>query len=81
MKYTWNNKNKRRFAEALKNCHNTIEEITQRIEAGLVESTGGGFQKLFMDAAEISLEKKKTTRKNWKKRKKSKNGLIMNAKF
>ena len=72
-KFKWNNENKRKFENTIKNCTNEIEEISQRIEAGLIESTGVKLQELFTRAAHQSLQIKNCKMdKNWKKRKKSK---------
>ena len=66
VRYKWDNKSKMKFTEALKNC-DIINDISQRIEGGLIDSTGEKIQKLFVDAAKISLDRKKNIRKNAKK--------------
>ena len=81
-RFKWDAKNKKRFVDALKNSLDEIDDITQRIEAGLINSTGEKFQSLFSNAAQFSLENKQNRAdKNWKKRKKSKSGLIKNVKI
>ena len=72
VRYKWDKNYKRKFIEALKINDMLIDNITQRIEAGLIDSTGEKIQKLFLDAAKASLESKKIFDKNWKKNKKSK---------
>ena len=57
VKYKWDKNNKKKFIDALKNSDNLINDISQRIEAGLIDSTGEKIQKLFLDADEISLGK------------------------
>ena len=50
-----------------------IEEISQRLEAGLINSTGVNIQNIFSAAAKkVFREKKSNISKDWKKRKKSK---------
>ena len=72
VKYKWDKNYKRKFIEALKINDNLIDDISQRIEAGLIDSTGEKNQKRFLDAAKESLESKKIFDKNWKKNKNSK---------
>ena len=72
-KFKWDNNKKKQFMEELQNSINEIEDISQRIDAGLISSTGEKIQKLFIDAAHNTFGKKRSnSRKNWKKRKKSK---------
>ena len=71
-RFKWDNRNKQSFSNALKNENNLIEDILQRIEAGLIDSSGEKIQQLYMNATEIALERTKKPGKNWKKRKKSK---------
>ena len=76
----WNTKNKNKFISVLQNSDEAINDIIQRIEAGLIESTGEKIEKLFINVAETSLERREILKKNWKKRKKSnKNGVMKNA--
>ena len=69
--FKWDIKKKTKYVETLKSCVNEIEEISQRIEAGLINSTGDKLQKLLVYAAKSSLDKR-SINKTWKKRKKSK---------
>ena len=78
-KFKWNEKAVANFKSALINNTSEIEEISQRIDAGLVNSTGEKIQNLFNSAAENTLvgnknniSKNQVDLKNWKKRKKSK---------
>ena len=79
-KFKWDKNSREKFSKSLKNCSSEINDISQRIEAGLIDSTGDKLQNLFLKAAESSLKaSSKNPKKNWKKRKKSKSGLIGNA--
>ena len=69
--FKWDIKKKTKYVETLKSCVSEIEEISQRIEAGLINSTGDKLQNLLVYAAKSSLEKR-SINKTWKKRKKSK---------
>ena len=72
-RFKWDNKNRKKFAEALNSNYVELEDIKQRTEAGLVNSTGEKIQNLFMKAASMTLDTKyNTPDKNWKKRNKSK---------
>ena len=72
-RFKWNKKNKMKFCTSLLLNENYIDEISQRIEAGLIESTGVKIQNLYLKVAKMTLEEKgNKTQKNWKKRKKSK---------
>ena len=71
--YKWDEKCQSKFYNKLKNSARDIEEITQRIDAGLIHSSGVKLQELFIDTAKSPLkEKVKKYPKNWKKRKKVK---------
>ena len=71
--YKWDANNAQNFIKTLTASTEEIKEISQRIEAGLVHSTGEKIQQLFINAAKISLKNKnKNITKNWKKRKKNK---------
>ena len=73
MKFKWDAACKCKFVNALKSSVKEMEDISQRIEAVLVASTGTRLQELFTKAAHLSMEiKKKDMGRNWKKRKKSK---------
>ena len=80
-KFKWNDKTKQKFINALENNDFLINEISQRIEAGLIDSTAANFQALFTNAAEIALERKENPKKIGKKRKNQKNGLMWNVTF
>ena len=68
-RFKWDNKNRKKFAEALNSNYVELEDIKQRTEAGLVNSTGEKIQNLFMKAASMTLDTKyNTPDKNWKKR-------------
>ena len=54
----------------LKDSRKEIDDISQRIDAGLIESTGNKIQELYIKVAKKTLQKKSS--KNWKKRKKTK---------
>ena len=72
-KFKWDNEKKEEFSKTLKNSVEEIEAIIQRIEGGLIKSTGEKIQKLFISAAKQTLQAKVPfPEKNWKKRKKSK---------
>ena len=72
-RFKWDSVNKDKFVNCLRASDKEIEEISQRLDAGLIESTGRRIQDLFLNAAEKSLKQKATKiLKNWKKRKKSK---------
>ena len=71
-KFKWSNKNKRKFSEIMGKNEKAINEICQRIEAGLIDSTGQKIQELFINTAKVTLERKVYPNKNWKRRKKSK---------
>ena len=71
--YKWDKKSKGAFFNKLRNSVEEIEEINQRIDAGLVHSAGEQIQQLFIKTAKTTLQQKnKNVSKNWKKRKKSK---------
>ena len=79
--YKWDRKSKSKFFNKLKSSVGEIEEITQRIDAGLIHSTAEKNQQLFLNTAKATLQAKvKKIPKNWKKRKKSKNGLMLTVK-
>ena len=72
-KFKWNNETKGEFYNTLANSTKEIEDIKQRIEGGLIKSTGEKIQDLFISAANNSCQVKTSPPdKNWKKRKKSK---------
>ena len=72
-KFKWCKDNIKKFTDKLKNQTKEIDEISQRIEAGLINSTGERIQNLFKTAAKCSLQVTKSfLNKNWKKKKKSK---------
>ena len=67
---------------ALKNCQKEIEEIEQRIDAGLIHSTGELIQQLFIKTAKATLEEKgKKVSTNWKRRKRLTCGLTTIVSF
>lgn len=57
-KFKWDNKNKNIFCKSFFDHQNEIDEISQKIEAGLIESTGENIQNLFFKVAKTSLENK-----------------------
>ena len=67
-----------------KDIEKIIIEAEQRLEAGLIESTGTKIQEIFMKTADICLLKKENkineNKEKYKKKKKSKNGMILNVK-
>ena len=70
--YKWDKTGKNIFINALRNSKREIEEIEQRIDAGLIHSTGGLIQQLLIKTAKATLkEKGKMVSTNWKSRKKS----------
>ena len=70
-KFKWNNETKGEFYNTLANSTKEIEDIKQRIEGGLIKSTGEKIQDLFISAANNSCQVKTSPPdKNWKKRKK-----------
>ena len=74
--YKWDKNRKRIFINALQECTEEIEDISQRIDAGLVHSAGEHIQQLLAKTAKATLEVKgksvSETSKNWKKKKKVK---------
>ena len=69
-KFKWENKNRGLFVKYLLENQNIINEISQRIEAGLIESTGEIIQKLYFEAKTLKC-KNQNLKKDWKKRKKN----------
>ena len=71
--YKWDANNAQNFIKTLTASTEEIKEISQRIEAGLVHSTGEKIQQLFINAAKISLKNKiRISRKIGRKGKKTK---------
>ena len=71
-KYKWDNKSRGLFVKNLLVDQQEINEISQRIEAGLIESTGEMIQKSFSSAAFKTFEQRNLkAQKDWKKRKKN----------
>ena len=71
--YKWDNQRKKLFYNQLRNSEKEIEEINQRIDAGLVHSAGEQIQQLIIKTAQTTLQgKTKKVPNNWKKRNKSK---------
>ena len=68
-RFKWDKKDKEKFVNKLKESQNEIEEISQRLDAHLIESTGKKIQELYFNAAKHSLEEKHNSQKNWEKRK------------
>ena len=80
--YKWDQKRQKDFNTKLRTNIEDIEEINQRIDAGLVHSAGEQIQNLFIKTAKATLQTKlKNISKNWKKRKNQKNGLTATAEF
>ena len=72
-RFKWNKKSIKTFGNNLLASQNDIDEISQRIDAGLIESTGEKIQNLYFNVAKKTLEQKGIKiENNWKKRKKSK---------
>ena len=72
LKFIWDNKSRGLFGKNLLQDQHEIDEIAQRIEAGLIESTGEMIQKLFYNAALQTFKQKiLKTQKDWKKKKKN----------
>ena len=68
--FKWDNNRSQKFAEYLEKSNDEIAEIEQRIEAGLVTSSGEKIQKLFLNSAKKAFDKtaeKVKNRKNSKK--------------
>ena len=57
-RYIWDNNRNHDFCNFLENSTNEIEEIKQRIEGGLIRSTGEKIQDLFIKAANHSCQVK-----------------------
>ena len=71
--YKWDKKRETMFSNKLRNSSKEIEEINQRLDAGLIHSTGELIQKLFINTAKSTYqEKSMRDEKKWKTRKKSK---------
>ena len=72
LKFIWDKKSRGLFGKNLLQDQHEIDEIAQRIEAGLIESTGEMIQKLFSNAALQTFKQKiLKTQKDWKKKKKN----------
>ena len=57
--FKWNKNHVKKFTTCLENSNENINEIKQRIEAGLIESSGNKLQEIFVDAAKKALETNK----------------------
>ena len=74
--YVWDDKGKNNFFKSLNDCTLEMNEILQRIDAGLIHSTGEKIQQIFINTAKATLKiRNKKIGKNWKKEKSLKNGL------
>ena len=62
--YIWDDKKSEEFRNCLDLSHEVIGEIRQRLDAGLIDSSGKLLQELFIVAAANTLEKKKSSKKN-----------------
>ena len=72
-RFTWDNKSAKKFANNLLANENDIDEISQRLDAGSIDSTGKIIQDLYFKVAKKTLEQKGgKVNKNWKIRNKSK---------
>ena len=70
--FKWDIEREALFYNKLRCSLKEIEEINQRINAGLIHSTGDLIQQLYINTAKATLkEKSKGPTKNWKRRKKS----------
>ena len=81
-RFKWNKKDTTKFALNLLKCQNEIDEISQRIDAGLIESTGEKIQNLYFKVAKNTLEQKKNKipeKKTGKSVEKRKSGSIKNV--
>ena len=58
-KYKWDNNNSSKFKMFLENSSNELEEIKQRLDAGLTKSTGEKIQAIYLMSAEETLCKMK----------------------
>ena len=68
--YKWDKSHARKFTNCLATSNLAINDIKQRIEAGLVKSSGGKIQEIFVNAAKTALDirkEKKSDHKNSKK--------------
>ena len=54
--FKWDNKNSFKFSQGLQNSVAEIDEIKQRIEAGLINSSGKKLQELFFNTGKNLLE-------------------------
>ena len=54
-KFKWDKENKKRFSNALKENAKEIDDISRRIDAGVINSTGEKSQNLFKTAANSAL--------------------------
>ena len=71
-KFKCDDKSRGIFIKNILANQNEIDEISQRIEAGLIESTGEMIQQLFYNAAINAFKPKNAkSQKDWKKKKKS----------
>ena len=67
--FKWNKNHTQKFTRCLENSNENINEIKQRIEAGLIESSGNKIQEIFSNAAKTALvlNKDKKVLRNTKK--------------
>ena len=66
--FKWNSENKKAFADGINNNLIKPDEFSQRLEAGLVNSTGEKIQNLYIKMANLTLGAKRSRPdKNWKK--------------
>ena len=71
-RFKWDEISGRNFSENILENQVLINEILQRIEAGLIDSTGEMIQRLYFEAALKTFKQRgKNTSNNWKKRKKN----------
>ena len=57
-RFTWDNKSAKKFATNLLANENDIDEISQRLDAGSIDSTGKIIQDLYFQVAKKTLEQK-----------------------
>ena len=72
-RFKWNPLNKKAFIDEFLKSVPELDDISQRIEAGLIDSTGEKIQDLYIKVSKLTLGKKRfNSQENWKKRKKGK---------
>ena len=59
LQFSWNHDNSHKFKEVLENSSDALEDIKQRLDAGLIDSTGMKIQEIYVISAEKTLKRVK----------------------